>query len=287
MDHNFDKQKTFSAGALGLLFLSLLVLGGYFLLKSPAALKAPETNGAGKNETSMRPGTAKAPGSALVFDPFDWKITLPVGSEEDQDVPLEIRPPELSAYVMYPWFAPTPDKKGFAFRAPVNGAVTGGTDYPRSELREMQDGGKENAFWPSTEGTHSLFLDQAITAVPKNKPEVVAGQIHGDDDDLITIRLDYPLLHIARGKQNLATLDENYILGKRFSVRFIAQDGRVAVYYNNAQAPAYVLEKKVKQAYFKAGVYTQSNCETEEDKNLCRDDNFGEVVIYKAEIVHQ
>jgi hypothetical protein len=132
-----------------------------------------------------------------------------------------------------------------------------------------------------------LLLEEAITAVPKNKPEVVAGQIHGDDDDLITIRLDYPKLYVARSKKNLATLDENYALGKRFSVKFVAQDGKISVYYNNGAAPVYTLDKKVDMAYFKVGVYTQSNCETEASPNLCTADNYGEVIVYQMLVTHQ
>jgi len=123
--------------------------------------------------------------------------------------------------------------------------------------------------------------------VPKNKPDVVAGQIHGDDDDLIVVRLEYPKLFLSRGKSNLATLDENYTLGKKFTVRFVASDGKISVYYNDNISPIYTLDKKVEQAYFKAGVYTQSNCETEESPDLCHTENYGEVVIYEIELTHK
>lgn len=182
---------------------------------------------------------------------------------------------------------PTPDKKGVVFRAPVNAETTSNSDYPRTELREMTADGTKELFWPSTEGTHTLTLTQAITAVPQAKKHVVAGQIHGDDDDLLVIRLEYPKLYLTRSKSNLVTLDENYALGKRFTVKFAANDGKIAVYYNNGASPVYVLDKEVKEAYFKAGVYTQSNCETEESPDLCTADNYGEVVIYNLTVAHQ
>lgn len=224
---------------------------------------------------------------AQTLDLSNWKLTLPITSPGDPAEPLDILQPELTTFQMSPWFMLTSDKRGVVFRAPVNAPTTANSDYPRSELREMTDNGQENAYWPSKKGTHTLFLDEAITAVPKNKPQVVAGQIHGDDDDLIVIRLDFPKLYVSRGKSNLETLDENYTLGKRFTIKFVAEGGQIAVYYNNGAAPVYTLKKKVDMAYFKAGVYTQSNCETEGASNLCNADNFGEVIIYQAVVTHQ
>jgi hypothetical protein len=234
---------------------------------------------------------------AQILDLSSWKLTLPVtinnsnsnnsNDNDDEPLPQDIRQPELATYQMNPWFMPTPDKKGVVFRAAVNAPTTANSSYPRSELREMTSDGMNEAVWPSTNGTHTLFLDEAITAVPKNKPDVVAGQIHGDDDDLITIRLEGNKLFVARSRANLATLDDNYTLGKRFTIKFVAQNGKISVYYNGTVVPVYVLEKSVKQAYFKAGVYTQSNCETEESPDLCNENNFGEVVIYKVTVGHQ
>lgn len=224
---------------------------------------------------------------AEILDLSDWKVTLPVGTEKEPERSLEISQPELATYRLDPWFMPTQDKKGVIFRAPINAPTTGNSGYPRSELREMSEDGEKTAFWPSTTGTHTLFLDEAITAVPKNKRHVVAGQIHGDDDDLLVIRLEYPTLFIARGKKNVHTLDENYTLGKRFTVEFVVQDGRIMVYYNGSSTPVYTLEKRLRMAYFKAGVYTQSNCETEGSPDLCTADNYGEAVIYRATVTHK
>lgn len=220
------------------------------------------------------------------FDLANWKLTLPITSSDDSSEPLEIRQPELDTYQIDPWFKLTPDKKGIIFRAPVNAPTTANSEYPRSELREMTADGKDEIFWSSTKGTHTLLLEEAITAIPKNKQVVVAGQIHGDDSDLLVIRLEGKKLFLARNKDDLVTLDENYALGKRFTVKFVARNGELLTYYNNSPKPVHTLDKKVKQAYFKVGVYTQSNCETEESSNLCSENNYGEVIVYKAEVTH-
>lgn len=224
---------------------------------------------------------------ARVLPLTNWKVTLPIAFADNPKEPLEISQPELATYQANPWFTTTPDEKGVIFRAPVNGITTNNSGYPRSELREMTLNGTEDAYWSSKEGRHTLYIEQAITAVPKGKPEVVAGQAHGDDDDLLAIRLDYPKLYLARNKKNLATLDEHYVLGKRFSISFVASDGMFRTFYNGSDTPVYTLDKEVDKAYFKAGVYTQSNCETEEAPELCTSDNYGEVVIYRIQVGHE
>lgn len=224
---------------------------------------------------------------ANVLDLQNWKLTLPVIDTNNGSKPQDIKQPELASFHFAPWFLVTSDKKGVIFRAPVNALTTKNSDYPRSELREMENNGKKEAFWSSSEGIHSMKIKEAITAVPENKPDVVAGQIHGDDDDLLTIRLEGQKLYIARSKKNIVTLDDDYILGKQFDVEFLANGGKISIYYNGGEKPIAVVDKKVKQAYFKAGVYTQSNCETEEKPNLCNENNYGEVIVYDIKVRHE
>lgn len=219
-----------------------------------------------------------------VLNLVDWKITLPTGSSKN---PAEIKQPELATFNINPWFIVVPEGNAVRFRAAVNGATTSGSAYPRSELREMADNGKTNAAWSSRKGTHTMFLDQAITAVPKIKQDVVAGQIHDDDEDIIVIRLNYPILHVRIDETNVYTLDSHYTLGKRFTVKFIVSDGLTKVYYNNGPDPVYTFSKKYSDAYFKTGVYTQSNCSKEGSPSLCNDDNYGEVIVYKTMVTHQ
>lgn len=219
-----------------------------------------------------------------VLNLTNWKITLPIGSPEH---PTEIAQPKLSTYSLDPWFTIMSEQNAVRFRAAVKGVTTDGSKYPRSELREMVSSGREKAKWSSKEGVHILFLDQAITAVPKNKQDVVAGQIHDNNKDIIVIRLDYPNLHIRVDGKNVHTLDPRYTLGKRFTIKFMVSDGRTEVYYNNSVAPVYTHTGNYSNAYFKAGVYTQSNCEKESSLSLCNENNYGEVVIYQIIVTHK
>lgn len=224
---------------------------------------------------------------AAVLDLQNWKITLPVPAPDKPEQPWEIKQPKLAQFQVAPWFAPTADGTGVVFRASVVGVTTKGSKYPRSELREMAEGGKANAAWSSTEGTHTLFLEQAITATPRKKQEVVAGQIHDASRDIIFIRLEKSRLFVSVGGKNVCTLEENYVLGTRFRLRFRVEGGETAVFYNEGANPAYVLREDYTGAYFKAGVYTQSNLLTEKDPALGVPDNFGEVVLYRLEVSHR
>jgi hypothetical protein len=85
--------------------------------------------------------------------------------------------------------------------------------------------------------------------------------------------------------KNLYVLDAHYTLGKRFAIKFVVENGKTAVYYNNSTSPVYILARNYSGAYFKAGVYTQSNC-SKEQTSLCNENNYGEVIIYNAVVTH-
>lgn len=217
---------------------------------------------------------------AQIIDLTNWKETLPTGSSGK---PTEITQTALKSFSKKPFFTPNSSCSGVIFRAPVNGITTKGSSYPRSELREMTNKGKSNASWATNVGTHSMYIDQAITSVPKTKKHLVAGQIHDASDDVIVIRLEYPKLFVDINGKTGPTLDAKYVLGKRFAVQFIASKGQIKVYYNGSKLPVYTLKKTRSGNYFKAGAYTQSNCKKEK---VCNNTNFGEVVIYKLSVRH-
>ncbi len=235
------------------------------------------------NASSPTTAAQSAPviSSSKPFDITNWKLTLPIGESEK---PKEILQPELANFVVDPWFVVV--SGALRFRSAVNGVTTGGSSYPRSELREMTDNGNKQASWSSKSGKHTMFLDEAITAVPQVKKHVVAGQIHDKSDDVLVIRLEFPNLYINVDGKNKHTLDSDYSLGKRFTVRFEVENGKTKIFYNGTSDPVYTLDKEYSGAYFKAGAYTQSNCKTEES-GPCNDGNYGEVIIYQLSVSHQ
>jgi len=217
---------------------------------------------------------------AKVLDLKNWKETLPTGSDEE---PKEVTQPSLATFSVSPYFKVNATGDAVQFRAPTNGVTTSGSGYPRSELREMTDDGKSNASWSTTSGTHTMEIDEAITAVPKKKKHIVAGQIHNEDDDVIVIRLESPKLFVDINGKTGPTLEDNYKLGTRFKVKFVASNGKIKIYYNGDSSPAYTLSKSSSGCYFKVGAYTQSNCDTE---SSCGSSNYGEVNVYSVKVTH-
>lgn len=210
----------------------------------------------------------------------NWKLQLPTGGNEK---PTEIKTPQLATYSGPPWYVR--ESNGLRFRAAVNGVTTSGSDYPRSELREMINNGKDQAKWNTSSGTHTMIIEQAITAHPSSKKDVVAGQIHDDKDDVIVVRLEGKKLFIKVGDNQAGpTLDANYTFGKKFTIKFEVKGGKTSMYYNNGSTPVYTMSQSYTGAYFKAGAYTQSNCSKESN---CSANNYGEVMIYRLIVTHQ
>jgi poly(beta-D-mannuronate) lyase len=163
---------------------------------------------------------------------------------------------------------------GLFFRAPVDGATTKGSRYPRCELRE------KGAAWSTSEGVHILTIRQAVTRLPARKPHVVAGQIHDAKDDVVMIRLEGRRLFVEGGGRDLGVLDADYDLSREFTVRIEASGGRVKVDLDGARKVD--VERRAEGCYFKAGVYVQSNPAKGEAPG-----EFGEVRIRDLRIEHR
>jgi hypothetical protein len=215
---------------------------------------------------------------ADVLNLQNWYVGLPIGEEEK---PLNIKQPQLATYSIDPWFRATPDCAAVQFRAAVNGVTTSGSNYPRSELREMTNSGQTMASWSSTSGTHTMVVDQAITALPKEKPHIVAGQIHDASDDVSVFRLEDKKLYITDGDDKHTLVTDNYVLGTRFQAKFVVSDGQIKAYYNGVLKAT--LPKSFTGGYFKAGAYTQANCDR---SSPCSESNYGEVKIYGLTVSH-
>ncbi|MBB5957242.1 hypothetical protein FHS29_003835 [Saccharothrix tamanrassetensis] len=215
---------------------------------------------------------------AEVLDLTNWYVGLPIGQPEK---PLNVKQPQLDTYAIDPWFTTTPACDAVQFRAAVNGVTTSGSDYPRSELREMTDSGRTQASWSSTSGTHTMVIDQAITAAPTGRPNVVAGQIHDAENDVSVFRLEGEKLYITEGNDKLKLVKDDYVLGTRFQAKFEVGGGKIKAYYNGELQAT--ISKKFSGAYFKAGAYTQANCDK---TSPCSESNYGEVKIYGLNVTH-
>jgi hypothetical protein len=230
------------------------------------------------------PGDPGDPGGGAelpseVLDLSDWKVTLPLGEDEE---PTEIFQPDLEGYSHDPFFTVTEAGDAVQFRSPVNGVTTGGSSYPRSELREMEPGGGDEIEWDATSGTHTMTVREAFTHLPNDKPEVVGAQIHGGDDDVTALRLVGSELWVTEGdtvEHHLIT--DSYELGTVFELKYVVSDGQIEIYYNGELETT--IENSGSTNYFKAGAYTQANCDK---SSPCSDDNYGETNIYELNVTH-
>lgn len=210
---------------------------------------------------------------AQVLDLSSWKIQLPIGEAESPD---EVKQPALATYRVDPWFMPTPACDGVVFRSAVDGVTTGGSNYPRSELREMTADGSDEASWAATDGTHVMTIDQTVTHLPNDKQHMVVGQIHGGDDDVSVFRVEGTSLYVTNGDDpHYQLVTDDFRPNTRFQVRFVVENGTINAFYNGQ--PVATLDAGFTTGYFKAGAYTQANCE---NSSPCAESNYGEVIIH-------
>ena len=212
-----------------------------------------------------------------VLDLSNWKLTLPIDSQQDGE-PDEIKQPQLGTYSSA-YFRLNPAGDGVTFRAVAGGIATEGAEFARSELREMANNGTERAAWDSESSTHSMTIRQSIDHLPPARPSIVAGQIHGGDEYLMLVRLDGQRLYVKADDKNQGDLDTSYQLGEVFTLTLEASNGRIRVYYNNELKVE--LERTCRECYFKAGAYLQTNVEWGEPPNT-----FGEVTIHDLQVQH-
>jgi len=213
-----------------------------------------------------------------VLDLTDWKITLPTDTAKNGE-PDEIGQPQLATFNDPPYFYVDSGSGGVVFQAPVNGVTTSGSDFPRSELREMTDGGSQEASWSTTSGTSTMAVTEAITHLPVVRPEVVAAQVHGPSSYVILIRLNGNDLFVENNGNNVGTLNSNYVLGTSFTLQITAANGYIQVSYNGVQKAN--LANNSSGNYFKAGCYTQSNTGYGDSPSA-----YGQVVIYSLSVSH-
>ena len=130
-----------------------------------------------------------------------------------------------------------------------------------------------------------MEIDQAVTHLPVVKPQIVVGQIHDANNDIIVFRLEGSHLFMDHNGTTGTTLDNNYVLGTRFKVKFVVSNNQVQSYYNGVLKETYPVT--FSGAYFKAGAYVQSSCKGSKQVAGESCDAYGEVIIYNVSVTHQ
>ena len=226
---------------------------------------------------AINASASEPPGAVL--DLSRWRLTLPIDTEREGK-PDEVDQPDLMTFVDPRYFYTNEQGTGVNFRAHCGGRTTKGSKFPRSELREMSEGGKQASWKTDDNAIHTMTMKAAILATPAVKPHVVCAQIHDAEDDLLMIRVEGTKLFIERNSTGDVMLDREYKLGTPFDIKIQAADGKVNVWYNDQLSLTWDVSRS--GCYFKAGCYTQSNPTKGDDK-----ESFAEVVIYKLQVEHE
>lgn len=205
----------------------------------------------------------------------NWKLSIPIDTKHSGN-PDEIKQPQLASYKSE-YFGLSSTKNGVVFKANVGGKTIPGSDFARTELREMSKAGMANASWTSNNKAHGMTIVQAVTHLPSVRPSMVVGQIHDADGYVLLIRLDGTNLSVKAGGVTKATLDTSYILGTPFTITIVSKGDRIKIRYNNDKE--YSLAATCKSCYFKAGAYLQTNTSKGDSPS-----DYGEVTIYKLNV---
>ncbi len=131
-----------------------------------------------------------APSSILNLS--HWKLTLPVDEHHGTSgEAAEISTRDLLNGYRSGYFCANP-AGGVKFWAPVDGATTDGSEYPRSELRYMIDPDDHRVNWAPDETSARLSARLVVERVPSSTRKVVVGQIHGFETKVyVMLRYQY------------------------------------------------------------------------------------------------
>ena len=210
------------------------------------------------------------PKAARSIDLLGWKLTLPIDAEgKFSGNAAEIPPDRLAGGYAHADLFQVGSDGTLTFWAPVIGATTDNSDYPRSELREMLDATDESVNW-RVGGSHVLTARCRVRQVPSSQ-KVIIGQIHSfTGKALPLVKLQFFKGRIEalvkrspkRGgdlKLELAKAD----LDSDIAYEIRLDDGKLSITVNGHTQRVNILEGDPAWAeqtfYFKAGAYCQDN----------------------------
>lgn len=111
-----------------------------------------------------------------------WKLTLPVAGPKGHAAIVDPAVPTP------PWLVLEPSG-GLTLWAPVAGSTTPNSSHARTELDNLTP-------FDAATGRHVMTASVTVTQLPRAKPEVIIGQIHGAD---AISSVPFVLLHDDRG----------------------------------------------------------------------------------------
>jgi hypothetical protein len=262
---------------------------------------------------------------AQILNLSDWKITMPYDSNgelfESGITPgdaVEVTQPALATFTDK-YFYVNSTNDAVNFMAPVNGATTSGSGYPRSELRQMAtSNGSDEASWNmASSSINSETVEGSADHLPEVKPQIVVAQIHDSSHDIIEILADaigshstdytaseptdcsgsggdinnsgckFDICYRYDGTEDQShCLIYDYTIGTKYSLTMSVQNSVITMSatYNGVSTTITKTDTSSDDSegnYYKAGCYTQSNYSTEGNYV-----DYGESTIYALSAVY-
>lgn len=168
-----------------------------------------------------------------------------------------------------PYFFPVGnDQEWCRFQVRLDSATTGGTSYPRSELREMATDGTTNAAWSTSTNTHRLKATIRVPTLAFDKPTIIFGQIHDGSDDLLqlctelnaTSGLVEGKLRINGTSSGRPNMDLDFRANEEHTYLVDVTSGTTRIYWDDLNNPIHqTTDIASTTAYYKAGCYPNTN----------------------------
>ncbi|HUI05467.1 MAG TPA: polysaccharide lyase family 7 protein [Verrucomicrobiae bacterium] len=205
------------------------------------------------------------------FDLSHWKLTLPVDSSGGTNgTATEIPTAQLVAGYTNAAYFYTGADGAMVFWCPVTGATTSGSDYPRTELRELLNPSDSSVNWVGY-GTHLMDAQCQMIQVPSTK-KVIIGQIHGYTGaarPLLKLQYNNGTIDaLVKESPNSDTdthfpFPSNVGLSNNITYQIKMADGLLSMVVNGSTQSVNVFQTDPawtnQTLYFKAGNYCQDN----------------------------
>lgn len=227
------------------------------------------TGGGGTAPPAASVGALLKIGSTAGYNKFNVGIGNSGGSHVDHDM-AQIE----GGYNQAGYFELAAGGTRAKLSSPLDGGTTPGSNYPRTEFRELALDGVTKAAWNPDSGTHYCKIKTRVTKMPPNKPQLVLLQAHDQDDDVAMVYMSSKTTVQAKlGDTVVGTLTSGLTFGTDYVMMIkVVGSGSTSVvswYWGTTDAdlvtPAFSSSAAARSDnwYFKAGTYSQSNSSTD------------------------
>lgn len=167
----------------------------------------------------------------------------------------EITQPQLAGYSDPNYFFVTTDG-AVACKCPASGATTPNSQNPRTELRQMKNGGQQDMGFSNANKQWQLDCVLRFSHMPTDC-DVVGMQIHDGVDDVTVLRRVGGTLVVTKGDpqsawKEIGSVNDSTIL----NMRLVAEKGGGFTWYRDG-TPVRRIGGTKSGLYFKAGCYVQ------------------------------